>query len=67
MPKNLGLIDRILRVVVAAFLGYLAWSPILNGVGAYVAAGLGVVMLLTSSVAFCPLYLPIKLNTGAKK
>ena len=67
MPKNMGIIDRVLRVIVAAVLGYLAWSPILNGVAAYIAAGVGVIMLLTSSIAFCPLYLPIKLNTGAKK
>ena len=67
MPKNMGIIDRVLRIIVAGVLGYCAWSPILNGTSAYIAAGLGVVMLLTSSIAFCPLYLPIKLNTGAKK
>ena len=67
MPKNMGLIDRIARIIVAGVLGYLAWSPIVNGVAAYVLVGLGVVMLLTSSIAFCPLYMPIKLNTGAKK
>lgn len=67
MPKNMGIVDRVLRVIVAGVLGYLAWSPILNGVAAYIAAGLAVIMLLVSSVAFCPLYLPLKMNTCAKK
>ena len=66
MPKNLGTIDRIIRVVLAlGILGmYLAHQ--ISGTAAVVLGVLAVIFLLTSIVSFCPLYYPLKISTRRK-
>jgi Protein of unknown function (DUF2892) len=67
MKKNMGNVDRGLRVLVALVLGYLYYNGTLSGTLGIVLLVLAVVFLLTSLVSFCPLYTLIGLNTGAKK
>jgi hypothetical protein len=63
MKANVGGIDKVLRGVLGVVLlaaGFLA------GIAApwnYVAMGVGVVMLATSLLSFCPLYSILGLNT----
>ena len=67
MSKNVGSVDRVLRIVAAAVLAYLAWSGTLEGgiaVGAWIIAA---VFLLTSLVSFCPAYRLIGMNTCSKQ
>lgn len=67
LPQNMGSTDRIVRVVLAIAL---AAGAIFffnsNLILAVVFGVLGIVMLATSFIGFCPLYLPIKLNTNKK-
>lgn len=66
MNKNMGSADRKLRPFVAAPL--LVIAGVLTGPAtglAFVLYGLAVVMLATSAVGTCPLYLPFRVNTGA--
>ncbi len=64
MKRNMSNTDRIIRVVVAAlFIGLFA-GKIVVGIPGIVLVVLGAVFLLTSVVAFCPLYLPFKINTN---
>ncbi len=64
MKRNMSNTDRIIRVVVAAvFIGLFA-GKIVVGVPGIVLVVLGVVFLLTSVIAFCPLYVPFKMNTN---
>lgn len=56
--------DRIIRVVVAALFAYLYFGGIVPGTLEIVLVVLGAVFLLTSVIAFCPLYTPFKINTN---
>ncbi len=62
--KNMGSVDRIIRVVVALVFGYLYFSRTVAGTLGIVLLVLGVVFLLTSFISFCPLYLPFKIKTN---
>ena len=63
MKRNMGNLDRIIRVVVAALFAYLFFSGTVSGVLGIVLLVLGAVFLLTSTVAVCPLYMPFKVST----
>jgi hypothetical protein len=66
MKLNESNIDRILRVVAGIVLLYLGFGGVLSGGLAVVADVLGVVMLLTGAVGFCPIYALFKLSTLKK-
>jgi hypothetical protein len=67
MKQNMGSIDRALRVLAAVVIGILYFTNQITGIAAIILGVLAVVFLLTSVVAFCPLYLPLKLSTIKKK
>jgi hypothetical protein len=67
MKKNLGTIDRVIRVILALVIILLyALNVISGGVGLTLLIISGVV-LLTGIFGVCPLYIPLGLNSGAKK
>ena len=66
MKMNESNVDRIIRAVLGVVLLYLGFGGVLSGVGAIVADVVGVVMLLTGAVGFCPLYTLFKINTLQK-
>jgi hypothetical protein len=63
MKPNLGTTDRIVRVGIAVLLGIGAWLAGLGSVGGIILLVLAAVMLVTSAVSFCPLYLPFGFST----
>ena len=63
MKRNMSNADRIFRVVIAALFSYLYFSGIVTGGLGILLVVLGGVFLLTSIVAFCPLYLPLKFSS----
>jgi hypothetical protein len=63
MIKNMSNIDRGIRVVVAAVIAVLYFSGMVTGTLGVVLLVLAGVFLLTSGIAFCPLYLPFKIST----
>jgi Protein of unknown function (DUF2892) len=67
MKLNMGSIDRILRVLVAALFGWVYFSGTITGVWGLVLVIVGGVFLLTSIIGFCPLYAVFGLRTKAKK
>jgi hypothetical protein len=66
MKKNMGSADRTIRVLIAALLGVLIIAGQIVGVTAAVLGILAIVLLLTSAVGFCPLYVPLKRSTLMK-
>ncbi|MCC6906040.1 MAG: DUF2892 domain-containing protein [Anaerolineae bacterium] len=66
MKRNMSNVDRIIRAALAAVFAYLYFSGIVPGVLGVVLVVLGAVFLLTSFIAFCPLYLPFKISTYRK-
>ena len=63
MKRNLSNTDRVIRVILAAVFAYLYFGGIVTGALGIVLVVLGGVFLLTSIVAFCPLYVPFKFST----
>jgi multidrug transporter EmrE-like cation transporter len=64
MTKNVGGIDRILRIVVGLVLIAYALNLIAPDTGYNVWGWIGVVPLVTALVNFCPLYKIIGLSTS---
>ncbi|MBS1508273.1 MAG: DUF2892 domain-containing protein [Bacteroidetes bacterium] len=67
MKKNMGTIDRILRVIVAVVIAVLYFTNVISGTVAIVLLALAAIFILTSLISFCPLYLPLGLSTIRKK
>ncbi len=63
MKRNMSNTDRIVRVIIAALFAYLYFGGIVTGTLGVILVVLGAVFLLTSIVAFCPLYAPFKFST----
>ncbi|QPC98401.1 MULTISPECIES: YgaP family membrane protein [Qipengyuania] len=63
MVKNMGSIDRTLRLIVAVVLAYLLLTGTISGTLAIVAGAVAAIFVLTSIVGFCPLYKPLGLST----
>jgi len=67
MKKNLGSADRVIRIVLAAGLGYLYFSHTVTGTLGIVLGIVAVVLLLTSFISFCPLYAMLGCKTSNSK
>ncbi len=59
----MGTTDRLLRVIAALFIAALYAQGTIAGKTGIVLMVLAVVFVLTSLVSFCPLYLPLGINT----
>jgi hypothetical protein len=66
MEKNMGTIDRIIRILVAIIIAGLYFANIINGILAIVLLIFAGIFILTSFISFCPLYLPFKISTLKK-
>jgi hypothetical protein len=67
MKPNMGNIDRIVRVLLAAVLAYLYFGGVVTGTLGLILVILGGVFVLTSIVSFCPLYTLVGINTCPRK
>lgn len=67
MKKNMGSLDKMIRVIVALVLAGLYFTGVLTGTIAIVGLALAVVFVLTSFISFCPLYAPFGINTCKKE
>lgn len=67
MKKNMGTVDRTLRVVVAVVLAVLYFQGVISGTLGIVALIMAVIFVGTSFVSFCPLYGPLGISTRPKK
>lgn len=63
MKKNVGTIDKVVRILIAVVISGLYFSNIISGTVAIVLLILAGVFILTSFMSFCPLYLPFGLST----
>ncbi|MQA92460.1 MAG: DUF2892 domain-containing protein [Gemmatimonas sp.] len=63
MTKNMGGIDRAVRVLIAISLAALLSTGAFSGTLALVLTIVAVVLFLTALVGWCPLYAPLGLST----
>ena len=66
MTKNMGTIDRIIRIVFAVLVVALYFTGVISGTLAIILGILAAVFVVTGIVGFCPLYAPFKLSTIRK-
>ena len=56
MKKNMGIADKVIRVIIAAVILTLYFTNVISGTLGIVLIVLSGVFILTSLVSFCPLY-----------
>ena len=67
MKKNMGKVDKMLRIIVAMVIGVLYFNNSISGILGMLLIVLAIVFLLTSLINFCPLYLPFDIDTREEK
>lgn len=66
MKRNMGNLDRALRLLVAVIIGALYYLQVISGTTAIVLLVFAAIFILTSLVSFCPLYTLFGFNTCKK-
>jgi Protein of unknown function (DUF2892) len=67
MKKNIGTIDKVIRILVAVAFAVLYFTNVIPGTLGIILLVLAAVFVLTSLVSFCPLYWPFGISTALKK
>lgn len=67
MKKNMGLIDKVIRILIAITLTILFFTHIISGTLGIILMVLAFIFVITSFISFCPLYYPFGINTNKKK
>ena len=62
----MGSADRIIRILIAIVAAYFAYSGAVATPWNYVLYAVAAIMLLTSFISSCPLYLPFGISTAKK-
>lgn len=63
MKKNVGTIDKVVRLLLAAILIILFFTNVVAGVLGYVLLAVAGIFILTSLINFCPIWAIFGVNT----
>ncbi|OAQ42303.1 hypothetical protein A5893_04105 [Pedobacter psychrophilus] len=66
MKRNMGTGDQLIRFGIAVIILVLYFTQIINGALAIILLVVSGILIFTSFVSFCPLYLPFGINTKKK-
>lgn len=66
MKKNMGTLDKSIRIIAAVIIASLYFTKVISGTLAIILLVFAVVFIITSFISFCPLYPIIGLNTRKK-
>ena len=67
MKKNMGTIDIVIRLLIAALVIVLYFTHVISGTLAIILLIFAGIFILTSFFSFCPLYLPFGISTRKKE
>ena len=67
MKKNMGTVDKVIRILVAVVMVVLFFTHVITGTLGIILLVLAGVFVLTSLISFCPLYWPFGLSTRKKE
>ncbi|MBK8683682.1 MAG: DUF2892 domain-containing protein [Bacteroidetes bacterium] len=67
MKKNMGIVDKTIRILMAIVIAIMYFTNVISGTTAIILGILAIVFALTAFISFCPLYLPFGINTGKKE
>lgn len=63
MKLNESMIDRVVRAVAGVVLLYLGLGNVLSGTLGIAADIVGVILIATAAIGFCPIYYVLKIST----
>lgn len=66
MINNMGVLDRIIRVVIAIVIAVLYYYGQMSGLAAIILGLIAVIFILTGIVGYCPVYQLIGISTKKK-
>lgn len=67
MNKNMGTVDKVIRLAVVAIIAILYFSGQITGTVAIILGIVAVIFLVTSLLGWCPLYVPFGISTCKKE
>ncbi|MGB7567137.1 MAG: DUF2892 domain-containing protein [Chitinivibrionales bacterium] len=67
MKKNVGAIDKVVRLFLVVLIVALYFTHLIGGLAAIILGIFAVVFLLTSLVSICPLYMLLGISTAKKQ
>lgn len=66
MKKNMGSLDRFIRLAVVMLISFLSIKEVINGTLSLILLGVSIIFLLTSLIGYCPLYSVFGIQTCPK-
>jgi hypothetical protein len=66
MKKNVGLLDKVVRIILVVLIAVLYFTHVIGASAAIILGAVGVILLVTSLVSFCPLYALLGISTERK-
>lgn len=67
MKSNIGSTDKIIRILLAIVIAVLYFTKVISGTTGIILLALGVILLLTALINFCPIWAMLGINTEKKK
>lgn len=67
MKKNVGSIDKVIRILMALLVITLYFTQVISGTVAVILLILSAILILTSVISFCPIYWPFGISTDKKR
>ena len=67
MKINMGIADRIIRIIVAIIIAVLYFTDQITGLAAIILGILAIIFIITSLSGSCLLYVPFKITTKKKE
>ncbi len=67
MKSNIGTTDKIVRILLAIVIAVLYFTKVISGTPGIILLALGVILLLTALINFCPIWAMLGINTKKKK
>jgi hypothetical protein len=67
MKKNMGTVDKVIRILVAVVVVILYFTNVISGTLAIILLALSAIFVVTSFLSICPLYMPFGLSTRKKE
>jgi len=67
MKKNVGTIDKVIRILIAVVVVVLYFTHVISGVLAIILLVLSAILVVTSLLSFCPIWLALGLSTRKKE
>jgi di/tricarboxylate transporter len=67
MKKNIGTVDKVIRILIAVVVVTLYFTNVISGTLAIILLVLSAILVVTSLISACPIYLLLSLSSRKKE